>query len=83
MFLKNHPLGSEVVYTSENVALDIDEAGIAKKFYTEAVNYMKLDAPNMVGTFDVTPRKLSHGGLGKSRIRECIGFEIYDTVHDK
>lgn len=82
-FLKKHPYGSKVVYTSKKVARDIEWEGKHKAFSEAEANLLALDKPNVIGTFEVTPRVLKHGGMGKSRISECIGFEIYDTVNDK
>lgn len=82
-FIKKHPIGNGIIHTSEKVANDIDWEGKHNAFNPAEINIMKLDNINVVGTFEVVPRALKHGGLGNSRISECIGFDIYDTVNDK
>lgn len=75
--------GNNFIYTTANVMKDM--AGVKKltRFRADEAMELKLNEWMEVGSYKIRPRKMKHDGLGASRISECIGFEVFDTINNK
>lgn len=82
-FIQNQ--SNKKVFVTPNVCSDIVRkcSRTVSRFNADEVSTMVLLQQNRIGTFVVTPIPLVHFGDGTSRINECVGFNIYDTVNDK
>lgn len=75
--------GNEKIFTTPTVANDISRKGKISRFDLYKVKDMEINSFSLIGTFKIKPIKMIHRGLGKSKISQCIGFHIIDTVNDK
>lgn len=74
--------GNEKMYTTKVVANDISRKQMLTRFNLDEIKTLEWGF-NKIGEFEIMPIKMEHYGLGPSRIRECIGFEINDLVNGK
>lgn len=75
--------GNESVFTTKKVANDISRKSKLSNFKLDKISEIDINKEYEIGTFVITARKMSHFGLGKSRINECVGYHIYDKVNKK
>lgn len=75
--------GNKNLYTTPTVANDISRKCKLSYFTLAEVRELEFHKKMVIGAFEVMPVKMYHFGIGKSRINECIGFEIFDAVNKK
>lgn len=76
-------VGNEKIYVTPGVANDISRKQITNKFKLSDINTINVNDRIKVGTFIVKPIRMEHYGFGKSRVTECVGFDIFDEVNGK
>lgn len=75
--------GNEYIYTTPAVANDISRKKMCSRIDINKINMLEFNSRNKIGTFLIKPILLEHYGLAKSKITQCIGFDIIDEVNKK